>query len=108
MKVYYYKKWFQNYNKLYFVYTKTHNFLSLAKVQEEIDRVVGGARQPSLSDKDNLPYTNAVIHEIQRIGNIIPINLARVVGESFQIGEYSLPKVSLKHPKSVGNIKDYK
>lgn len=66
-----------------------------AKVQEEIDRVVGGERQPSLSDKDKLPYTNAVIHEIQRIGNIVPINLARVVGETTQIGKYSIPKGTL-------------
>ncbi|XP_055041793.2 cytochrome P450 2J4 isoform X3 [Misgurnus anguillicaudatus] len=63
-----------------------------AKVQEEIDCVVGGERQPSISDKDKLPYTNAVIHEIQRIGNIVPINLARVVGETTQIGKYSIPK----------------
>ncbi|ROL51019.1 Cytochrome P450 2J2 [Anabarilius grahami] len=63
-----------------------------AKVQEEIDRVVGGSRQPSLSDKDNMPFTNAVIHEIQRIGNIIPINLVRAAVEDTQIGQYSIPK----------------
>ncbi|XP_052391940.1 cytochrome P450 2J4-like isoform X1 [Carassius gibelio] len=63
-----------------------------AKVQEEIDRVVGGSRQPSLSDKDNMPYTNAVIHEIQRIGNIVPINVVRATVEDTQIGQYSIPK----------------
>ncbi|RXN37188.1 cytochrome P450 2J2-like protein [Labeo rohita] len=63
-----------------------------AKVQEEIDHVVGGSRQPSLSDKDNMPYTNAVIHEIQRIGNIIPMNVARATVEDIQIGKYSIPK----------------
>ncbi len=70
-------------------------FVSSAKVQEEIDRVVGGSRQPSLSDKDNMPYTNAVIHEIQRIGNIIPINVVRATVEDTQIGTYSIPKVGL-------------
>ncbi|RXN38835.1 cytochrome P450 2J2-like protein [Labeo rohita] len=63
-----------------------------AKVQEEIDRVVGGSQQPSLSDKDNMPYTNAVIHEIQRIGNIFPINVVRATVEDTQIGEYSIPQ----------------
>uniref|UniRef100_A0A8C2K1X8 Cytochrome P450, family 2, subfamily P, polypeptide 6 n=1 Tax=Cyprinus carpio TaxID=7962 RepID=A0A8C2K1X8_CYPCA len=63
-----------------------------AKVQEEIDCVVGGSRQPSLSDRDNMPYTNAVIHEIQRIGNIVPLNLARATVEDTQIGKYSIPK----------------
>ncbi|XP_048052251.1 cytochrome P450 2J4-like [Megalobrama amblycephala] len=63
-----------------------------AKVQEEIDRVVGGSRLPSFSDKDNMPFTNAVIHEIQRIGNIIPINVVRATVEDTQIGKYSIPK----------------
>ncbi|XP_048062341.1 cytochrome P450 2J2-like isoform X1 [Megalobrama amblycephala] len=63
-----------------------------AKVQEEIDRVVGGSRQPSLSDRDNMPFTNAVIHEIQRIGNIAPLNLPRATVEDTQIGKYFLPK----------------
>jgi len=69
--------------------------VSLAKVQEEIDHVVGGSRQPTLSDKDNMPYTNAVIHEMQRIGNILPLNLARATVEDSQIGKYSIPKVGL-------------
>ncbi|XP_073709127.1 cytochrome P450 2J4-like [Garra rufa] len=63
-----------------------------AKVQEEIDRVVGGSRQPSLSDRDNMPYTNAVIHEMQRIGNVVPMNVARATVEDTQIGKYSIPK----------------
>ncbi|XP_048062346.1 cytochrome P450 2J4-like isoform X1 [Megalobrama amblycephala] len=63
-----------------------------AKVQEEIDCVVGGSRQPSLSDKDNMPFTNAVIHEIQRIGNIVPLNVVRITVEDTQIGKYSIPK----------------
>ncbi|XP_050994272.1 cytochrome P450 2J3-like isoform X2 [Labeo rohita] len=63
-----------------------------AKVQEEIDRVVGGSRQPSLSDRDNMPYTNAVIHEIQRIGNTVPLNLVRATVKETQIGKYFIPK----------------
>ncbi len=71
------------------------DFVSSAKVQEEIDRVVGGSRQTSLSDKDNMPYTNAVIHEIQRFGNVVPMNVARATVEDIQIGTYSVPKVGL-------------
>ncbi|KAA0708661.1 Cytochrome P450 2J2 [Triplophysa tibetana] len=65
------------------------------KVQEEIDRVVDRTRKPSYSDRDKLPYTNAVIHEIQRFGNIVPLNMVRAAAEDTHIGKYSIPKGTL-------------
>ncbi|KAK1165097.1 cytochrome P450 2J2-like [Acipenser oxyrinchus oxyrinchus] len=62
------------------------------KVQAEIDRVIGQARQPSMEDKPNMPYTDAVIHEVQRMGNIIPLNLPRMSTEDTMLGGYFLPK----------------
>ncbi|CAB1417174.1 unnamed protein product [Pleuronectes platessa] len=44
------------------------------KVQEELSRVIGG-RQARGEDRKNLPYTDAVIHEIQRKANILPMAL---------------------------------
>ncbi|CAL2051387.1 unnamed protein product [Caenorhabditis brenneri] len=43
------------------------------KVQKEILDVVGTSRLPSMSDKVNMPYTQAVIHEIQRCSNMLPV-----------------------------------
>uniref|UniRef100_A0A4W4FU91 Uncharacterized protein n=1 Tax=Electrophorus electricus TaxID=8005 RepID=A0A4W4FU91_ELEEL len=63
-----------------------------AKIQAEIDKVVGSSCQPSMLDKENLPYTNAVIHEIQRMANIIPLNLPRAATEDTQIEGYCIPK----------------
>ncbi|XP_030626551.1 cytochrome P450 2J2 [Chanos chanos] len=63
-----------------------------AKVQAEIDRVVGSSRQPSVADRENLPYTDAVIHEIQRFGNIIPLNVGRSATKDTKLGEYVIPK----------------
>ncbi|XP_051020380.1 cytochrome P450 2J3 [Acomys russatus] len=62
------------------------------KVQTEIDRVIGQGRLPSLADRESMPYTNAVIHEVQRIGNIIPFNVPREVSVHTQFSGYDLPK----------------
>uniref|UniRef100_A0A8C3G0K7 Cytochrome P450 2K1-like n=1 Tax=Cyclopterus lumpus TaxID=8103 RepID=A0A8C3G0K7_CYCLU len=45
------------------------------KIQgKEINRVIG-SRQAQVEDRKNLPYTDAVIHETQRMGNIVPMSL---------------------------------
>ncbi len=41
------------------------------KVQEELDEVVGKGIQPKTVDRCRTPYTEAVIHETQRLGNIL-------------------------------------
>ncbi|XP_051796877.1 cytochrome P450 2K1-like isoform X2 [Acanthochromis polyacanthus] len=42
------------------------------QVQEELDRVAGG-RRVRMDDRRNLPFTDAVIHETQRMANILPL-----------------------------------
>ncbi|XP_040918594.1 cytochrome P450 2K1-like [Toxotes jaculatrix] len=44
------------------------------QVQEELSRVVG-SRQVRVEDRKNLPYTDAVIHESQRLANIVPMSI---------------------------------
>ncbi|XP_041913248.1 cytochrome P450 2J2-like isoform X2 [Alosa sapidissima] len=62
------------------------------KVQEEIDRVVGSSRQPSVADRENMPYTDAVIHETQRCGNILPLNVPRQTTKDTQVDDFIIPK----------------
>lgn len=44
------------------------------QVHEELNRVVG-VRQICVEDRKSLPYTDAVIHETQRLANIVPLSL---------------------------------
>lgn len=69
------------------------------KVQEEIDQVIGQNRRPTMANKPNLPYTDAVIHEIQRIGNIVPLNGLRMAAKDTTLGGYFIPKVHLPTSK---------
>ncbi|KAF3819781.1 hypothetical protein GH733_015290 [Mirounga leonina] len=62
------------------------------KVHAEIDRVIGWSQLPSIATRESMPYTNAVIHEVQRMGNIIPLNVPREVTGDTMLAGYYLPK----------------
>uniref|UniRef100_L7MZM3 Cytochrome P450 family 2 subfamily G member 2 n=1 Tax=Anolis carolinensis TaxID=28377 RepID=L7MZM3_ANOCA len=62
------------------------------KVHQEIDSVVGRNRTPAVKDRMNMPYTNAVIHEIQRLVDILPAGLPHKVMEDTEFRGYLLPK----------------
>ncbi|XP_008854576.1 cytochrome P450 2C70-like [Nannospalax galili] len=64
----------------------------LAKVQEEIARVIGRHRSPCMQDKNNMPYTDAVMHEIQRFINLAPIPIPRETTQDVQFRGYHIPK----------------
>ncbi|XP_067323961.1 cytochrome P450 2J1-like [Anolis sagrei] len=63
-----------------------------ARVQSEIDSVIVQSRPPAMADRDNLPYTNAVIHEIQRISNILPLSVPRLATNNTEIAGFHVPK----------------
>ncbi|NXD77235.1 CP2J2 protein, partial [Halcyon senegalensis] len=63
-----------------------------ARVQAEIDAIIGQGRQPALEDRNNMPYTNATIHEVQRIGSIIPFNVPRLTTKDTVLGGFHIPK----------------
>ncbi|XP_043090082.1 cytochrome P450 2K1 [Puntigrus tetrazona] len=66
-------------------------------VQEEIDRVIGG-RQPITEDRKNLPYTDAVIHEIQRLANIAPMSIPHMTSCDVHFNGYFIKKGTCVFP----------
>ncbi|XP_016076221.1 PREDICTED: cytochrome P450 2C26 isoform X2 [Miniopterus natalensis] len=63
-----------------------------AKVQEEIKRVVGRERSPCMQDRKHMPYTDAMVHEVQRYINLIPTNLPHAVTHDVKFRNYLIPK----------------
>ncbi|XP_015276492.1 PREDICTED: cytochrome P450 2K4-like [Gekko japonicus] len=61
------------------------------KVQEEITEVIGSA-QPQIEHRAKLPYTDAVIHEVQRFANMSPTTLPHATNADVTLGDYFIPK----------------
>ncbi|ERE77973.1 cytochrome P450 2C25-like protein [Cricetulus griseus] len=64
----------------------------LAKVQEEIDQVLGRDRSPCMQDRSRMPYTDATIHEVQRFIDLVPTNLPHAVTCDIKFRDYFIPK----------------
>ncbi|XP_058527971.1 cytochrome P450 2C14-like isoform X1 [Ochotona princeps] len=63
-----------------------------AKVQEEIERVIGRHRSPCMQDRSRMPYTDAVVHEIQRYIDLIPIIVPHTTTCDVKFRNYLIPQ----------------
>uniref|UniRef100_A0A286XER1 Cytochrome P450 family 2 subfamily D member 6 n=1 Tax=Cavia porcellus TaxID=10141 RepID=A0A286XER1_CAVPO len=62
------------------------------RVQQEIDKVIGPGRCPEMADQAHMPFTNAVIHEVQRFADIIPMNLPHMTSRDTEVQGFLIPK----------------
>jgi cytochrome P450 len=68
------------------------------KMRKEISDVIGNSRYPSMNDKPNLPYTDAVLYEVLRIGCIVPLSLPHGLTTDLKYKDFVIPKDAILIP----------
>jgi cytochrome P450 len=68
------------------------------KAQEEIDRVVGPNKLPTVSDQQRLPYVEGVIKEAYRWMPAVPLGLAHATSEDIEYDGTTIPKGAVIMP----------
>ncbi|XP_072272885.1 cytochrome P450 2W1-like [Pyxicephalus adspersus] len=67
------------------------------RVQKEIHSVLESGRLPRFEDKKSMPYTQAVIHEIQRFANLLP-HVPHATSTDTNFKGYHIPKGTIIIP----------
>uniref|UniRef100_A0A7N6A8B3 Cytochrome P450, family 2, subfamily Y, polypeptide 3 n=1 Tax=Anabas testudineus TaxID=64144 RepID=A0A7N6A8B3_ANATE len=78
------------------------------KMQQEIDTVIGRERCPNMEDRKSLPFTEAVIHEVQRFLDLTPFSVPHYALKDISFRGYTIPKDTVILPLLHSVLKDEK
>ncbi|KAL5006648.1 hypothetical protein ScPMuIL_015454 [Solemya velum] len=67
-------------------------------IQTEIDRVIGNGRPPRISDRNKMPYSQAVILETLRYLSHVPLAIPHYCSKSVAVEGYTIEEGSLVFP----------
>ncbi|XP_068828209.1 cytochrome P450 2D14-like isoform X1 [Capricornis sumatraensis] len=62
------------------------------RVQQEIDEVIGKVRRPEMGDQALMPFTMAVVHEVQRFADIAPLGVPHMTSRDIEVQGFHVPK----------------
>ncbi|XP_034566461.1 cytochrome P450 2K1-like [Notolabrus celidotus] len=75
------------------------------KVHEELSKEMG-SREVRVDDRKNLPYIDAVIHETQRLANIVPTSLPHQTSQDITFQGYFIKKGTIVFPLLTSVLQD--
>ncbi|XP_029289156.1 LOW QUALITY PROTEIN: cytochrome P450 2D15-like [Cottoperca gobio] len=68
------------------------------RCQQEIDKVLDGKDEACFEDRNQMPYVQAVLHEIQRIANTVPLAVFHCTTKDTELMGYSIPRGTIIIP----------
>ncbi|XP_004640851.1 cytochrome P450 2B4-like [Octodon degus] len=76
------------------------------RVQHELDVVLGPAPTICYEDRERLPFTRAVLHEVQRLSSVVAVGAVRQCVTSTRVHGYYVPKGTIVLPNLASALCD--